>query len=239
MSLTPPAFRARATSVAAPSPTMRATCSSDSAGAPYSTSSRLTESVRSRRESISVPSRSKTNSRKSEVVRRKSLDSKLRKRRRCRPDGDADDGKSRLFGLIEDELCDPLDRWIAVDDEDGLAELPERRDERVVVPQDHLVIELPVDPPLDHPLDVAEIADHIPVVERAGADLDLGDGVVAVGMLTDAVVVEQTMAVAEVDALGNAIHVRIWFSAYLVIDWKIEAKSPNSVTRLPDNPMTK
>ena len=39
-----------------------------------------------------------------------------------------------------------------------------------------------------------------------GPDLDLGDGVVPVRMLADAVVVEQPMAVAEVDALGDGVH---------------------------------
>ena len=39
-----------------------------------------------------------------------------------------------------------------------------------------------------------------------GAHLDLGHGVVAVRVLADAVVVEQPMAVTEVDALGDGIH---------------------------------
>ena len=40
----------------------------------------------------------------------------------------------------------------------------------------------------------------------SGADLDLGDGVVSVRMLADAVVVEQPMAVAEIDAFGDGEH---------------------------------
>ena len=36
--------------------------------------------------------------------------------------------------------------------------------------------------------------------------------VVPVGMLADAVVVEQAMAVAELDAFGDGVHVRIWGS---------------------------
>ncbi len=39
-----------------------------------------------------------------------------------------------------------------------------------------------------------------------GADVHFDDGVVAVRMLADAVVVEQAMTVAEVDALGDQIH---------------------------------
>ena len=82
----------------------------------------------------------------------------------------------------------------------------QRRDQRIVVPQQHLVIELAIDPALDDAFDVAEIADHVAVVERAGAHLDFGDRVVAVRMLADAVVVEQPVAVAEIDALGDGIH---------------------------------
>jgi hypothetical protein len=74
------------------------------------------------------------------------------------------------------------------------------------VPEDHLVIEVPVDPPLDHALDVAEVDDHVAVVERIGADLDLRDRVVAVRMLADAVVVEQAVPVAEVDPLRDRVH---------------------------------
>ena len=43
---------------------------------------------------------------------------------------------------------------------------------------------------------------------RVGAHVDLDDGVVAVRVLADAVVVEQPVAVTEVDALGDEIHDR-------------------------------
>ncbi len=57
---TPAAANARATSVAAPSPTIRPIASSERRGAPDSSSTRFAASARSRRESTSVPSRSKT-----------------------------------------------------------------------------------------------------------------------------------------------------------------------------------
>ena len=96
---------------------------------------------------------------------------------------------------------------IAVEQIHRLAQLLERRDERIVVPQQHLVIELLVDPALDDALDVAEVADHVAVVERAGPDLDLGGRIVPVRMLADAVVVEQPMAVTELDSLGDGVHI--------------------------------
>ena len=95
---------------------------------------------------------------------------------------------------------------IALELVDRLAERLERRDQRIVVTQDHLVIELAVDPALHDALDVREIRDHVAAVEPIRAHVDLDDGVVAVRMLADAVVVEQPMAVAEVDALGDEIH---------------------------------
>ena len=57
--------------------------------------------------------------------------------------------------------------------------------------------------PFHDPLDVAEVAHHVAVVERVGADLDLGQRIVPVGMLADAAVIEQAVAVAELDALGD------------------------------------
>ena len=54
---------------------------------------------------------------------------------------------------------------LGVDDEDRLTERLERLQERVVTMQDHLVIQLAIDPALDHPLDVAEVTHHVAVVE--------------------------------------------------------------------------
>ena len=76
----------------------------------------------------------------------------------------------------------------------------------IVVAQDHLVIQLAIDPALDDALDVGEIGDHVALVEPVRAHVHLDDGVVSVRMLADAVVVEQAMAVAEVDALGDEVH---------------------------------
>ena len=82
-------------------------------------------------------------------------------------------------------------------------------DERIVVAQQHPVIELAVDPAFHDPLDVAEIAHHVARVELRRPDFDLRDRVVAVRVLADAVVVEQPVAVAEVDALGDGVHLVI------------------------------
>src|SRR5262245_59779562 len=178
--------------------------------APHATSSALAASARSRLESTRVPSRSKTTSRKFGwllanadglrltrlgIVDRQSLGSVLGERRRRFPDGDPHHGEPFLSRLVEDQPRDPFGRRVAVQQEHRLADLLKKSRERIVVTKDHLVVELPVDPALDDPFDVVEVAHHVAAVERAGAYFDLSYGVVAVGVLADAVVVEQAVAV--------------------------------------------
>ena len=112
-------------------------------------------------------------------------------------------GRAGSGGVIVDDLRDMLDGGIRVYEEDGFPECLQGRHERVVTAQDHLVIDRLVDPALDDALDVAEVADHVAIVERSRPHFDLRDGVVAVRMLADAVVVEQAVTVAELDLLGN------------------------------------
>src|SRR5690606_37533541 len=89
-----------------------------------------------------------------------------RVRRRRLPHADRDDVDPQLPALIENQLRNPLDRRIALEDVDRLAQLLQRLHQRIVVPEDHLVIQLAIDQPLDDPLDVAEVGNHVPVVER-------------------------------------------------------------------------
>src|SRR5215208_7478728 len=119
------------------------------------------------------------------------------------PDRDAHDWKPGADGVVEDDLRDMLDGGIGVDEEDGLSERLQGGDERVVATKHHLVVNRLINPALDDALDVAEIADHVAIVERAGAHFDFRDRVVAVRVFADAVVVEQAMAVAELELLGD------------------------------------
>jgi hypothetical protein len=88
---------------------------------------------------------------------------------------------------------------IALHHKHRLAQPLHRREKGVVFAENHLVVEFAIDPSLDNPLDVGKVADHVAVVERSAADLDFGNGVVPVRVLTDAIVIEQTMAVAELN----------------------------------------
>src|SRR5215471_5728128 len=119
------------------------------------------------------------------------------KRGGCFPHLDAHDGKPLLRRLVEDQPRDAFDRGIAVNDKHRLAQVAQRFDQRIVVAQQHLVIELAIDPPLHDPLNIAEVAYHVPLVELTGAHFDFSDRVVPVRVLADAVVVEQAVAVAE------------------------------------------
>ena len=69
------------------------------------------------------------------------------------------------------------------------------------------MIELAIDPAFDDALDVAEVG--TPCCGCRGVSVRTSisaERVVAVRMLADAVVVEQAVAVAELDALGDEIH---------------------------------
>ena len=111
-----------------------------------------------------------------------------------------------LTADIEHEAGNALSRRIAVEQVDRLPHLVKSLCQGIVVPQDHPVVEFTIHPFLDKTLDVAEIDDHVAPVQRLGADLDLGDRVVAMRVLAQAVVIEQTMAVTKFDLLGNRVH---------------------------------
>jgi hypothetical protein len=72
------------------------------------------------------------------------------------------------------------------------------------------VIEFAIDPTFHDTLDVAEIGDHIPAIQPICSDFHFNDSVVTMRMFTDAVVIEQPMPVAELDALGDEIHHTRW-----------------------------
>ncbi len=108
--------------------------------------------------------------------------------------------------MVEDEAGDALDGRVAVEHVDRLAELPKRGDERIVVTEQHPVIELRVDPPLDDALDVAEVAHHVAGIQRVAPDFDLDHGIVPVRVPALAVVVQEPVPVAEIDPFRHRIH---------------------------------
>ena len=78
-------------------------------------------------------------------------------------------------------------------------------DQGILPMQEHLVIQFGIDPGLDHLVDIAEIHDHAPVVQVLADNLHFNPAVVTVEMTTLSLVVEQAMAVAEIDVLGDSV----------------------------------
>jgi hypothetical protein len=104
-----------------------------------------------------------------------------------------------LSANIEHQAGNALRRRIAVEQIHRFPHLLKSLRQGIVVPQDHPVVEFPIDPILDETLDVAEIDDHVAPIQRLRTDLDLGDRVVAVRVFAQTVVVEQAMAVTKFD----------------------------------------
>ncbi len=75
------------------------------------------------------------------------------------------------------------------------------------------MIQLAIDPAFHRALDVGEVGHHVAPVERFRLDFQFHHGVVPVRMLADAVVVEQPMAVTEIEALGDRVHNSVILSA--------------------------
>ena len=107
--------------------------------------------------------------------------------------------------IVEDDLGDILGSGVGVHQVTGLPMLLKHGDQRILPMQEHLVIQLGIDPGLDHLVDVAEIHDHAPVVQMIADNFNFNFAVVAVEMTTLPLVVEQAMAVAEIDVLGDSV----------------------------------
>src|SRR5437867_9556924 len=127
---------------------------------------------------------------------------------RCRslPHLDADHWKPLAARVVEDQTRDALDGGIAVEKKHRLAQLLQWLHQRIVVTQQHFVIDLLIDPALDDSLDIAEVAHHVAAVELSGAHFDFCDRIVPMRMLADAVVVEQPMAITEINTFSDRIH---------------------------------
>src|SRR5207248_7897482 len=68
---------------------------------------------------------------------------------------------------------------------DWLTELLQGPHEWIVVPQNHLMVQFRVNPPFHDALDIAEVAYHVPIVQRTSTHFDFRDRVMAVRMLAD------------------------------------------------------
>jgi hypothetical protein len=111
-----------------------------------------------------------------------------------------------LLGLQVDELGDALRCRVHIEQIIGFLQLLKRRQDRVVFMQDHLVIEVVVDPRLHHPFDLAEIDDHAQRIELIALNSNDRRAIVPVQMPAFAAVIQQAMTVTKVDFASNSMH---------------------------------
>jgi len=109
------------------------------------------------------------------------------------------------MGVVVDNLGDIFGSGVGVHQVTGLPMLVEHGDQGVLPMQKHLVIQFGIDPGLDDLVDVAEIDDHAPMVEMLADNLHFNSAVVAVEMTTLPLIVEQAMAVAEIDVFSDSV----------------------------------
>ncbi len=110
--------------------------------------------------------------------------------------------------MLVNETSNPLNGRVAIHEKHWLAKLTERFNKRVVASQNHLVIDLSVDPALHQMLDVTKITHHASLIESCRSDFHLGNGVVAMWMLAHSVIIEQAMPVTKTHTLDDGIHGR-------------------------------
>lgn len=107
--------------------------------------------------------------------------------------------------IVVDDLGDILGSGIGVHQVTGLPMPLKHGDQGILPMEEHLVIQFGIDPGLDHLVDVAEIHHHAPVVQLLADNLHFNFAVVAVKMTTFPLVVEQPMAVAEINVFSDSV----------------------------------
>ena len=107
--------------------------------------------------------------------------------------------------IVVDNLGDIFGSGVGVHQVTGLPMLVKHGDQGILPVQQHLVIQFGIDPGLDDLVDVAKIDDHAPMVEMLADNLYFNSAVVAVEMTTFPLIVEQAMAVAEIDVFSDSV----------------------------------
>ena len=122
------------------------------------------------------------------------------------PENNAHDGESSAQGFFKYQASNRFRRGVLVHEETGLALILEERNGRIVLAQDHAMIQILVDPLFHHALDFTEIDNHGALIEAFPFKLDFDSAVMTVKKSAFAIVVEQAVPVTKIDFLGDAIH---------------------------------
>ncbi len=122
----------------------------------------------------------------------------------CFPEHDLDDRQTGEARFVMNQAGDVFGRRITVHLEDPLTALPEHRQERVFTTEQHVMIEVFVDPRLNLALDFAEVDENATLIEGWAADRDDRAAIMTVQVAALAVVIEQTMSITEVNLADDA-----------------------------------
>src|SRR5262249_50574474 len=122
------------------------------------------------------------------------------------PQLDLDHRKTLAGSEVKDQLGNVFGRWVNVQHKHRLALMAQQRQHRVVAVQQHLVVERLVDPRAHHGFHAGKVHDHAEVVKARRGERQDGATVVPVQVAALAVVIEQAVAVAEVDLARHAEH---------------------------------
>ena len=129
-----------------------------------------------------------------------------RERSRGFPESDFADRESLGLGVVEDQLGQHLGRRVAVNGHNRFLIRLQLFENRVGLVHQHFVVPGVVEPFLEALLDLDEIHHHAPFIQRGGGQFDLHLGVVPVKQTAFAVVVEEPVAVGEMDFFRDFIH---------------------------------
>src|SRR5271157_2934440 len=122
------------------------------------------------------------------------------------PEQNFDNWQTGVTGLLVDEPGDVLRRRVRLHHEDSLPALTEQRQQGIVAAEQHVVVQVLIDPALNLLLDLAEIDQYSPLIQLGALQGNQGPAVMTVEMAALALVVHQTVPVTEMDLAGDSKH---------------------------------
>lgn len=127
-------------------------------------------------------------------------------RRRGFPELHFKHSKARLGSDLVNRFCEIFCRRVSVEQQHGLMMLPKDFDHGVFTVQNHVMVEILIDPMPDGLFDVTKIGEHSSMVEIRALNGDDSPPVMAVQEAALPIVVDEAMAVAERDFFGDSEH---------------------------------
>jgi hypothetical protein len=129
------------------------------------------------------------------------------KRRFRLPDLDLIYRQFLLNTVIVDQAGDRLGGRIGVKKKHRFAQFLQWFYERVIPPEEHLVVDCLIDPILDDPLEVVKLEEDVTPVQLLTSQVDLHLPIVSMRVHAGAIVIHQPVAVTEMDFLANVVHI--------------------------------